>query len=180
MNRSELVEALSEVGQELERRGVMARLYIVGGALMVLAHNFRDSTMDVDGDFYPRDLVIEVAREVAERRGLPADWLNAAASGFIPAFKSPDWRPLFQFGSLDILAADNRTMLAMKIRASRGRRDEPDIAFLLQACGITTVTEAFALYEEYFPDEIPHLQELESSWSFSSPVQMKQLGLTSQ
>jgi hypothetical protein len=153
MERSELIEALSEVGRGLERRGVTARLYVVGGALMVLAHNSRDATMDVDGDFYPRDVVIEVAREVAEHRGLPADWLNAAASGFIPVFKSPDWRPLYQFGSLEILGADNRTMLAMKIRASRGRRDEPDIAFLLKACGITTVTEAFALYEEYFPED---------------------------
>ncbi len=153
MERSELIEALSEVGRELELRGVIARLYVVGGALMVLAHNSRDATMDVDGDFYPLDVVLEVAHEVAERRGLPAEWLNSAASGFIPVFKSPDWRPLYQFGRLEILGADNRTMLAMKIRASRGRRDEPDIAFLLKACGITTVDEAFSLYEEYFPED---------------------------
>lgn len=153
MERSELIEALSGVGRGLERRGVTARLYVVGGALMVLAHNALEASMDVDGDFYPRDVVIEVAREVAERRGLPPDWLNAAASGFIPVFKSPDWRPLYQFGGLEILGADNRTMLAMKIRASRGRRDEPDIAFLLKSCGITTVDEAFSLYEEYFPED---------------------------
>ncbi|HZM53616.1 MAG TPA: hypothetical protein VFC03_01165 [Acidimicrobiales bacterium] len=44
----------------------------------------------------------------------------------------------------------------MKLRASRGRRDEVDIQFLLARCGITTVGAALAVYEEYFPeDELP-------------------------
>ena len=153
MNNAEMIDALTELGEELMRHDVAATLYIVGGAVMVLAHDSRDATMDVDGDFYPRDSVMAAAHEIALRRGLPDDWLNAAATGFIPVFKSPDWRPLYHFGTLDILAADDRTMLAMKMRASRGRRDEPDIAFLLEKCGITSVEQAFALYEEYFPED---------------------------
>jgi hypothetical protein len=153
VTREEMIAALSAVGEELERRGVAAKLYIVGGAVMVLAHDSRDATFDVDGDFYPRESVIEVAADIARLQGLPNDWLNAAANGFIPVFKSPDWRPLYRFGSLDILAADDRTMLAMKIRASRGRRDEPDIALLLQRCGITSVEQVAALYDEYFPED---------------------------
>jgi hypothetical protein len=153
MNRDEMIAALGAVGEELERRGIAAKLYIVGGAVMVLAHSSRDATFDVDGDFYPRDAVMDVAEEVARRQGLPGDWLNTAANGFIPIFKSPEWRPVYQFGSLEVLAADDRTMLAMKIRASRGRRDEPDIALLLASCGITTVDQAVALYEEYFPED---------------------------
>lgn len=148
-----MITALRAVGEELERRGISAKLFIVGGAVMVLAYDSRDATEDVDGDFYPRDAVREVASEVGRLQGLPDDWLNAAANGFIPMFKSPDWRPLYHFGSLEIVAADDRTMLAMKIRASRGRRDEPDIALLLQSCGITSVGQAFALYEEYFPED---------------------------
>jgi hypothetical protein len=97
--------------------------------------------------------VTEAAREIARLRDLPDDWLNAAANGFIPVFKSPEWQPLFRFGSLEVLAADDRTMLAMKIRASRGRRDETDIALLLTSCGVTSVEQAFALYEEYFPQD---------------------------
>jgi len=141
-----MVAALGEVGAELENRKISAKLYLVGGAVMVLAHDSRDSTFDVDGDFYPRDIVIQIAQEVAIRRGLPTDWLNAAANGFIPVFKSPDWRPLYRFGSLEVLAADDRTMLAMKIRASRGSRDEPDIAVLLKACTISSVEQAMQLY----------------------------------
>lgn len=148
-----MIDAIAALGEDLKRRGVAAKLFIVGGAVMVLAHDSRDATMDVDGDFYPRDTVMEAAREIARLRDLPDDWLNAAANGFIPVFKSPEWRPLYRFGSLEVLAADDRTMLAMKIRASRGRRDEPDIAVLLISCGVTTVEQAFALYEEYFPED---------------------------
>ncbi|MGB8196224.1 MAG: nucleotidyltransferase [Acidimicrobiales bacterium] len=148
-----MVTALSEVGAELERRGVTAKLYVVGGAVMVLSFDARDATFDVDGDFYPRDVVSDVTQDVARRQGLPRDWLNFAANGFIPVFKSPEWRPLFRFGTLEVLAADDRTMLAMKLRASRGQRDEPDIALLLGRCGITSVEAALALYEEYFPED---------------------------
>ena len=148
-----MIDAMAALGEELQRRGIAAKLYIVGGAVMVLAHDSRDATMGVDGDFSPRDTVMEAAREIARGRDLADDWLNAAANGFFPDFKSPEWRPLYHFGSLEVLAADDRTMLAMKIRASRGRRDEPDIAVLLTSCGVTTVEQAFALYEEYFPDD---------------------------
>lgn len=37
--------------------------------------------------------------------------------------------------------------------ASRGRRDEADIQFLLDRCNITTVDEARAVYEEQFPED---------------------------
>jgi hypothetical protein len=148
-----MVAALSAVGAELESRGVAAKLFVVGGAVMVLAHDARDATFDVDGDFCPRDIVTEVAMDVARSQGLPDDWLNFAANGFIPVFKNPDWQPLFRFGTLEVLAADDRTMLAMKIRASRGQRDEPDIALLLERCGVTSVEAALDIYGEYFPED---------------------------
>ena len=55
-----------------------------------------------------------------------------------------------------MVVADERTLLAMKMRVSRGRRDEVDIQFLLHKCGIATVDDALGLYEEYSPeDELP-------------------------
>jgi len=71
---------------------------------------------------------------------------------FLPSSRQ-NGGPFYRFGSLDVVAADGRTMLAMKIRASRGRRDEPDIALLLVSCGVTTVEQAFALCEKYFPED---------------------------
>jgi hypothetical protein len=52
-----------------------------------------------------------------------------------------------------VVVADERTLLAMKMRASRGGRDEADIQFLLDKCQITSVDDALSLYEEYFPED---------------------------
>jgi hypothetical protein len=56
-------------------------------------------------------------------------------------------------GNVEIVAADERAMLAMKLRASRPSRDLEDIKFLLDVCGISTEGDAVSLYDEYFPDD---------------------------
>jgi hypothetical protein len=123
---------------------------------MVLAYESRFSTDDVDGSGYPTDDVLAAAAEIAERRGLQPDWLHDSVNVYFPTFKEPDWRPVFKVGTVEVVAADERTLLAMKMRASRGRRDEVDIQFLVDRCGIETVDGALAVYEEYFPeDELP-------------------------
>jgi len=152
MDRSEIVSALEELSEVLNERGVNARIYVVGGAAMSLAFSSRYSTEDVV-DAYPTEDVITVAREIAHRRGLPEDWLNLSAKQFIPAFKDPEWRPMSRVGNVEIVAADERAMLAMKMRASRPSRDFEDIKFLLDLCGVSSESDAVSLYNEYFPDD---------------------------
>lgn len=156
MDRDEIEGALRELAQELDERGVVARIYLVGGAAMVLAYQSRFSTDDVDGSGYPTDEVLAVAAEVAERRGLRSNWLDDSVKVYFPIASEPEWRPVIKVGSVEVVVADERTLLAMKMRASRGRRDEADIEFLLGMCQITSVDDALVLYEEYFPeDELP-------------------------
>ena len=62
MQRVEMIDALTALGEKLPRRGVAANLYIVDGAVMVLAHDSRNATMDVDSDFYPPDSVMDAPR----------------------------------------------------------------------------------------------------------------------
>jgi hypothetical protein len=153
MDRSEIESALEELSEVLNERGVNARIYVVGGAAMSLAFRSRYSSEDVDVDEDPTDDVISVAREIAHRRGLRKDWLNLSAKQFIPAFKDPEWRPVSRVGNVEIVAADERAMLAMKMRASRPSRDFEDIKFLLHVCGISRESDAVSLYNEYFPDD---------------------------
>jgi hypothetical protein len=156
MNRDEIEGALRELAGELDGRGVVARIYLVGGAVMVLAYESRFSTDDVNASGYPTEEVLAVAAEVAERRGLQPGWLDDSVKVYLPVANEPEWRPVFKIGSVEVAVADERTLLAMKMRASRGRRDEADIQFLLNKCQITTVNDALSLYEEYFPeDELP-------------------------
>jgi hypothetical protein len=94
-----------------------------------------------------------MAAEIGERRGLGTEWLNDSARQFIPAFKEPNWQPILKSGNVEIVAADERSMLAMKMRAGRGSRDRLDIKFLVKRCGVTSVAEALDLYDEYFPED---------------------------
>ena len=153
LNRDEMESALAELADRLYARNVKAKIYLVGGAVMVLAFDARFSTGDIDGAMYPTDEVLAVAAEIGERRGLGAEWLNNSAQQFIPVFKDPEWQPILKSGNVEIVAADERSMLAMKLRAGRGSRDRPDISFLVKRCGVTSVAEALDLYEEYFPED---------------------------
>jgi hypothetical protein len=153
LNRVEIESALAELADQLNVRNVKTKIYLVGGAVMVLAFDARFTTGDIDGAFHPTDDVFIVAAEIGERRGLGAEWLNNSASGFIPVFKEPDWQPIYKSGTVEIVEIDERSMLAMKMRAGRGSRDRLDIAFLVKRCGITSVDEALALYEEFFPED---------------------------
>jgi hypothetical protein len=165
LNREEIESALAELTARLNARNVKAKIYLVGGAVMLLAFDARFTTGDIDGAMHPTDDVLAVAAEIGECRGLGAEWLNNSAQQFIPAFKEPNWQPILKSGNVEIVAADERSMLAMKMRAGRGSRDRLDINFLVKKCGVTNVAEALDLYEEYFPEDpmpdrtVPLLEE---------------------
>ena len=154
MDRAEIEAALTDLGAELERRGVRAKLWVVGGAVMVLAFQSRDATSDVDGAAYPATTVFELARGVAHRRGLSIDWLNDHAAAWLPHTEHDEsWLPVRRYGGLEVFLADERMMLALKLRASRGQRDYADIKVLLRECRVRTESEALAIYDEFFPDD---------------------------
>jgi hypothetical protein len=49
LNRDEMESALAELAEHLNARDVKAKIYLVGGAVMVLAFDARFSTADIDG-----------------------------------------------------------------------------------------------------------------------------------
>jgi hypothetical protein len=153
MDTSEMIQALDALAAELGRRRVTAKLYLVGGAVMVLAFRARSSTDDIDADVYPPEQVMEAAGVVGRQLGLPKGWLNHDATSFLPVVGSVRWAPVFHRDWLEVVAADEQTMLALKLRASRGRRDEGDIKFLIRRLGLTTEDAVVDLYEEFFPED---------------------------
>jgi hypothetical protein len=80
LDRAQIERAFTALGDRLLQRGVVADVFIVGGAAMALAY---DATRDVDSLFVPHGVVLEEARNVAQDLGLPAWWLNEQASVYI-------------------------------------------------------------------------------------------------
>ncbi|WP_158566335.1 hypothetical protein [Micromonospora craterilacus] len=87
------------------RRGVVADIFVVGGAAMALAYDARQVTRDVDATFVPHGVVPDKARAVADGLGLPPWWLNEQASVYVSGKDDPGRRRVFDHPGLRVLAA---------------------------------------------------------------------------
>ena len=65
-------EAFGRLGDRLAKRGVVADIYVFGGAAMALAYDSRRATRDVDALFKPHGIVLEEALAVGAELGLPS------------------------------------------------------------------------------------------------------------
>jgi predicted nucleotidyltransferase len=152
LGRAELERAFGALGDRLVRRGVVADLFVVGGAAMALAYDANRVTRDVDATFVPHGVVIEEARIVAEAMGLPPWWLNEQASAYVSTQKDDGRREVFDHPGIRVMAASAEHVFAMKAFAARGR-DEDDLRTLANLIGITTIDAALGLCERFFPGE---------------------------
>jgi hypothetical protein len=83
LDRAGIEEAFRRLGDRLAKRGVVADLYVFGGAAMALAYDSRRATRDVDALFKPHGIVHEEALAVAAELGLPRWRLNEQASSYV-------------------------------------------------------------------------------------------------
>jgi hypothetical protein len=152
-DKQDLIGAFECLGEELERRGVRAELFVVGGAAMAIAYDARRTTADVDAIFVPSDVVRDAARVVAEELKLEPDWLNDGAKSFAPG-NDPDQVSVFESQFLSVAVASPRYLLAMKLLASRTDRDIDDIKSLYKLCELSTAEEGIEVLESYYPARI--------------------------
>lgn len=150
MNRRAVLRALQALADELDRRGVRAELFVVGGAAMALAYSRSRITKDIDAIFEPKATVYEAAQVVAEELGMPQDWLNDAVKAFAPG-DDPDRRVVFSTPALEVSAASPRYLLAMKIFSARVGVDAEDIKVLYKELGFTRAEQGLDLVEQMYP-----------------------------
>jgi hypothetical protein len=56
--------AFTALGERLQRRGVVADVFVVGGAAMALAYDATGMTRDIDATFVSHGVVVEEAHAV--------------------------------------------------------------------------------------------------------------------
>jgi hypothetical protein len=139
---------------ELAAQDVHGELYLVGGAVMCLALDARDSTRDVYALFRPTRLVREAAARVASKAGVPDTWLNDAVKGYL----SPrgDFDRFLDLPHLEVFVARPEYLLAMKcasMRLGEEFHDLDDVRYLLRHLDVSTVDGALAIVMRYFDDE---------------------------
>jgi len=152
-DRDDLIEGLRQVIHKLHMAGVSGSINIVGGASISLSYFERRSTVDIDALLTPSREILAASEEVARENGWDVGWLNNKAQGFIPLAQG-DWDIIYDERGVVVSVAQASTLLAMKIQASRPTRDGDDLRGLLAICGITTIAEAEAHYEEFYRGEV--------------------------
>lgn len=152
LNRVQLERAFTALGERMVRRGMVADVFVVGGAAMALAYDATRVTRDVDSLFVPHGVVLEEARNVAQDLGLPAWWLNEQASVYISGKDDPGRRRVFDHPGLRVTAASPRHIFAMKALAAR-TRDVDDLRLLAGIIEVDSAQAALRICAEFFPEE---------------------------
>jgi hypothetical protein len=150
--RAELERAFTALGERLARRGIVADVFVVGGAAMALAYDANRVTRDVDARFMPHGIVHEEAMRVAEELGLPRWWLNEQASVYISGKDDAEKRRVFDHPGLRVMAASPHHIFAMKALAAR-TRDVDDLRLLADITGIESADDALQICADFYPDE---------------------------
>lgn len=168
ITRQEIIDALERLGQLAVARGMEIELAMVGGALMVMLYEARESTRDVDVIILaPREAnaVRELALRVAEERGWPDDWLNDGAKGFLVGLSFGT--TVLSAPGIEVRSPTIGQMLAMKLSAWRDDVDIADARRLLQ--------EMYGDRDEIWQKVEPYLvpgNELKARYAFADLWEM--------
>lgn len=158
--KPELLDAFSELAAILQRDGERGRIYVAGGAAMLLAHESHRLTRDIDASIDEgHGAVTCSANEIAQRRGWPRSWLIEQVISYMPAPQQRRGAAVFDHPALKVIAASKEHMLAMKARAARSA-DEADVKRLLSDCECGTVQEVDALVSDVFGQRLEERQRL--------------------
>ena len=152
LGRAEIERAFTALGERLVRRGVVADVFVVGGAAMALAYDAARVTRDVDTVFKPHGIVLEEARKVADDLGLPYWWLNEQASVYISGKEDASKRRVFDHPGLRVMAASPAHVFAMKAHDAR-TRDIDDLRLLAGIIGVDSADTALRICADFYPDE---------------------------
>ena len=131
--RQDIEEGLQRLGEIAQTKDLQIELTLVGGAVMTLFFNARPSTRDVDAVILlPREarLAREMAKQIAEERDWPEDWLNDGAKGYLVDISVGPI--IFQAPGIIARAPAMEQLLAMKLSAWRDDVDISDARRLMQ------------------------------------------------
>lgn len=162
LTKARLTKALRRLSELATAEGIVLELALYGGAVFTLVYGSREATKDVDGIIRPPDAGARLVKVVATEQNLTEDWLNGEVRQFLSPhdqrrpFPSKEFEP-----GLAITIPTAHYLLALKLKAARPARpgypgDEPDIRFLLQRIKPAHLEAVDAIFERFFPGEIPH------------------------
>ncbi len=154
LNHADIHRLLELLNEKLAEADVTGEVYLVGGAVMCLVHEARQSTQDLDAFFRPAAVIRRAAERIADEEQCPRDWLNDAVKGYLS--QQGDYQPYLELSNLSVMTASPEYLLAMKclgMRLGPEFHDEADIRYLLRYLNVTNYAAAMDIVTRYYPAE---------------------------
>ena len=154
LGAARIEELLRKLNVEMAQLGVRGEVFLVGGAVMCLVFHAREATKDIDALLVPSSELRAAARRIADREGLPADWINDAVKGFFS--ETGRFEIYLEMSHLKVFSPHPEYLLAMKCLAMRlGEefQDRADVALLLKMLGVRDMEEVETILTRYYPLE---------------------------
>lgn len=153
VNKEDIEKYLRMLGQELLQNNVTGEILLVGGAVMLLKVQNREVTKDIDAYFNPEQAneIREAAKIVANREGLPQDWINDGVKGFF--YAQPPTERWAEYPGLRIFIPSLDYLFSMKVVAGRPQ-DIEDIQALARELNLANTHEALTLVKKYVPEQL--------------------------
>lgn len=154
LTRDLLLRAFDRLNEKLREADEHGEVYIVGGAMMILAHDAARATDDVDSHIRRgRSAVTKAVAEIGDEEGLGKHWLNEAVTlRYLPQEPDRRERAVYSNSHLKIVGASLERMIAMKLHAGR-QPDRDDLDILLMEARIDTRADALRIHERTYGDE---------------------------
>jgi len=151
LDRERLDAAFAALSDRLVERETAATVLLFGDAAMMFAHDARTEIEHVDAAPTPRGIVLGAARDVGQRLGLAAHWINDQAVGSLPKYVDDDLVALWSRPNLVVRTLVPEVLLAMKALAPNRPEDLDDIRLLAGSAGISDLIDIEVLIAELFP-----------------------------
>ncbi|MBC7419300.1 MAG: hypothetical protein H7328_01110 [Bdellovibrio sp.] len=154
MTKDQIILALAELNKELKKQNVHGEICIMGGAVMCLVFNSRESTQDIDAIMAPTEIIQKAAFNVSQTLNLENNfWINDAVKVFESDY-SQFLDSKFSYSHLNVLTASPEYMFAMKSLAARsGTNDEDDLIFLKNYLKLTKLDQAMRIINKFYPEQ---------------------------
>ncbi len=139
LTRENIDEALKELGKEYRKLtgGKMdAEIIIVGGGAIVLNHDFREATDNIDAMIERGSALETAAGNVSDKLGLSSDWFNTDFQ-YTSSYSDVLWEVSVHYRTfsnhLDVRIVPDEYVVAMKLVSDRDyKHDHSDIVGILR------------------------------------------------
>lgn len=150
LSKEKILSLFESLNELLRKENEVGEVGLVGGAVMCLVYNARQSTKDIDAIFKPTQTIRRLVRAIAGQESLPEDWLNDAAKGFI--VEGFNRVSILNLSHLRVWVPEPKYMLAMKCLSARwDSHDKMDVQILIEHLKFKKPEEVFRLIEGYYP-----------------------------